>query len=95
MCVCYKSDDSVFCSEDHRIISCPSLFCDEADKMFSVQDGRDCTVAAAKSGHPGADCCEHGGHHEGLQGKLASQSITECHEGIKKKKTREFVSCLT
>lgn len=40
--------------------------------VFCVQDGRDGAVAAAESGHPGADCCGHSGHHEGLQGKLPS-----------------------
>lgn len=42
--------------------------------VFCVQDGRDSAVTAAESGCPGADCCGHGGHHEGLQGKLAHSS---------------------
>lgn len=38
--------------------------------VLLLQDGRDGAVAAAESGRRGADCCGHGGHHEGLQGKL-------------------------
>lgn len=41
-----------------------------------MQDGRDGAVAAAESERPGADCRGHGGHHEGLQGRLTS------HEGL-------------
>lgn len=40
--------------------------------VFCVQDGRDGAVAAAESECPGADCRGHGGHHEGLQGRLTS-----------------------
>lgn len=44
----------------------------QSDAMFCAQDGRDGAVAAAESGRPGADRCGHGGHHEGLQGKVPS-----------------------
>lgn len=40
--------------------------------VLCVQDGRDGAVAAAESGRPGADCCGHSGHHEGLQGKAST-----------------------
>lgn len=56
--------------------------------VFCVQDGRDGAVAAAESGRPGADCCGHGGHHEGLQGKgplLWSFSETENDSGGQEK----------
>lgn len=48
----------------------------QRDDVFCVQDGRDGAVAAAESGRPGADRCGHGGHHEGLQGKVPP------HEGM-------------
>lgn len=40
-----------------------------------AQDGRDSAVTAAESGCSGAYCCGHGGHHEGLQGKLSFQHL--------------------
>lgn len=43
--------------------------------VLCAQDGRDSAVAAAESGCPGADCCGHGGHHEGLQGKLSFKHL--------------------
>lgn len=52
-----------------------NLWVTKRDDVFCLQDGRDGAVAAAESNRRGADRCGHGGHHEGLQGKLRS------HEG--------------
>ena len=60
-------------SEDHSFLACPPRFVMKLTGCC-LQDGRDGPVAAAESGRPGAECCEHRGHHEGLQGKVASPS---------------------